>query len=127
MIGLVLGWKFNHAPGIETRDGVITAWPDSLGPLPTADQIATWTAEYEARVEVPDTVTPLQARRALRAAGLLDTVNAWVAQQDDEDIKDAWEFASVIERHGPITAGAARELGLTNAQLDGLFIAAAAF
>jgi hypothetical protein len=74
---------------------------------------------------VPRTVTPLQARRALRAAGLLATVNAWVASQADEDIKAAWEFASVIKRHDPLTLGAAAALGLTDAQLDGLFLAAA--
>lgn len=73
----------------------------------------------------PLNVTPLQARRALRAAGLLATVNAWVAGQPDDDIRCAWEFASVIERNGPITVGAAAALGLTDAQLDGLFLAAA--
>lgn len=129
-LGLVLGWKFNHASGIRTKeldDGSfsITDWPDNLGPLPTAEQIETWTAEYEAQANVPETVTPLQARRALRAAGLLPTVNAWVASQPDEDIKDAWEFASVIERYGPLTLGAAAALGLSEAQLDALFIAAA--
>ena len=122
MIGAVLGWKFNHTSGIETRDGVITAWPESLGAVPTQEQILAWTVEYEARAQVPNTVTPLQARRALRGAGLLSTVNAWVASQPDEDIKDAWEFASVIERYGPITTGAAAALGLTDAQLDDLFI-----
>lgn len=47
-IGMVLGWKFNHAPGIRTREGEIIAWPENLGPLPTGEQIAQWTAEYEA-------------------------------------------------------------------------------
>jgi len=126
-LGMVLGWKFNNASGIctkEQEDGssAITEWPESLGPLPTAEQIAAWSAEYESRVEVPEIVTPLQARRALRAAGLLLTVNAWVASQPDDDIRDAWEFAGVIERHGQITTGAAAALGLTDAQLDDLFI-----
>ena len=44
----VLGWKFNHEPGIRTRDGVLTAWPSSLGDEPTQAQIDQWTAEYEA-------------------------------------------------------------------------------
>jgi len=47
-LGLVLGWKFNHKQGIQTCDGVITAWPDALGNLPTQEQIAIWTSEYEA-------------------------------------------------------------------------------
>ena len=93
----------------------------------TAEEVAAFEAEQAATaaiVSVPSVVTPLQARRALRAAGLLATVNAWVASQQDDDIKDAWEFASVIERHGPLTLGAAAALGLTDAQLDSLFIAA---
>jgi hypothetical protein len=56
---------------------------------------------------------------------LLGIVNTWVDQQNDPDIKDAWEFALEIERYGPITLGAAQALGLTDAQLDALFTAAA--
>ena len=44
--GAILGWKFNHAPGICTVDGVITGWPEALGPLPTPEQLTTWEAEY---------------------------------------------------------------------------------
>lgn len=49
-IGEILGWKFGHAEGICTCDGEITEWPESLGPRPTTDQIATWTVEYEAAI-----------------------------------------------------------------------------
>ncbi len=49
-LGGLLGWKFDNAEGIETRNGVITAWPAGLGgtDMPTAGQITTWTAEYDA-------------------------------------------------------------------------------
>ena len=41
----VIGWKFDHQPGMVTRDGVITEFP---GGIPSqADQDA-WTAEYDA-------------------------------------------------------------------------------
>ena len=43
----VLGWKFNHEPGIVTRGGSLIAWPPTLGALPTPTQIVQWTAEYE--------------------------------------------------------------------------------
>jgi hypothetical protein len=52
-LGSLLGWKFDNAPGIVTRDGVLTEWPSGLGPRPTDDQITTWTAEYEA-AQPPD-------------------------------------------------------------------------
>ena len=53
MLGTVLGWKFNHVPGIRTEeqeDGsfLVTQWPVSLGSAPTPTQIQEWTAEYEA-------------------------------------------------------------------------------
>jgi len=80
------------------------------------------TAERRAKM----VVTPLQARRALRAAGLLDAVEAWVAQQDD-DAQDAWEYALQIERNNPMIAGAGAALGMTDAQIDALFVAAAAW
>ena len=47
-IGLVLGWKFNNAPGICTKNEQITQWPESLGTFPTLSDINTWTAEYNA-------------------------------------------------------------------------------
>lgn len=44
----VIGWKFSHAPGMTTRGGKIVRWPPGL-PDPTPENIAAWTAEYEAR------------------------------------------------------------------------------
>jgi hypothetical protein len=53
-LGTVLGWKFDHFPGIKTRNGVLTAWPEGLGDPPTQGQITAWTAEYENRPETPE-------------------------------------------------------------------------
>lgn len=53
-LGGVLGWKFQHAPGIETRNGRLTRWPAALGPRPTAEQIDAWTQEYRAWREQED-------------------------------------------------------------------------
>ena len=48
-LGQILGWKFNHAEGIRTREGVIVEWPAGLGGtnMPDANDIATWQAEYD--------------------------------------------------------------------------------
>jgi hypothetical protein len=112
----------NPPPGFD--DPVIAVQSDTAGPGWLYDGKIFTDPTPPAPQHAPLTVTPLQARRALRAAGLLPTVNAWVAAQADEDIKDAWEYASIIERNGPLTTGAALALGLTDAQLDGLFLAA---
>lgn len=72
---------------------------------------------------IPTSVTPLQARKALRAAGLKASVDAWITQQDEET-QEAWEFAVEIERNSDVIVNAAASLGLTDEQVDNLFIAA---
>jgi hypothetical protein len=69
-------------------------------------------------------ITPLQARRALRAAGLLDAVNAWIATQND-DAQEAWEYCVEVRRDDALIAGAQAALGFTAAQVDALFCAGA--
>jgi hypothetical protein len=76
-------------------------------------------------VPVPEAITPLQARRALRAADLLDAVNAWIATQPD-DAQEAWEYCIEVRRDSPLIAGAQEGLGLTPEQVDDLFCAGAA-
>ena len=46
-IGAVIGWKHNHQEGMSTVDGVITEFP---GGIPSAEDQATWTTEYEAHL-----------------------------------------------------------------------------
>jgi len=76
-------------------------------------------------VPVPASITPLQARRALRAADLLNAVNAWIATQPD-DAQEAWEYCIEVRRDSPLIAGAQAGLGLTGEQVDDLFRAGAA-
>lgn len=46
MIGAALGWKFGYAEGIETRDGIITKWPEALGAVPEGMALAAILNEY---------------------------------------------------------------------------------
>ena len=43
-IGVVIGWKHNHQPGMFTKDNVITEFP---GGIPSQADQDKWTAEYE--------------------------------------------------------------------------------
>ena len=43
-ISEVIGWKFNHQPGMRTRDGVITEFPDGIPSQADQDK---WIKEYE--------------------------------------------------------------------------------
>ena len=92
----------------EQRDGVWwQAW--RLEPAPPPEP-----------PPVPQSVTPLQARRALRGAGLMPAVEAALAQADD-DARDAWEYAIEVRRDDPLLAAMAAQIGLTDADLDALF------
>ena len=97
---------------------------------PQGSQIVQLTAEEEAAIAatpqpVPAEVPQWQARRALLAAGLLTAVEAAVAAAS-QDIQITWEYAPNIVRNSPFIAALAPALGLTDAQIDDLFRAAAA-
>ena len=70
------------------------------------------------------TITPLQAKIALHRAGLLETVESMIAGADIET-QLAWKEATGFERSSALLNGMAAALGLTTAQLDDLFAAAA--
>ncbi|OZI61545.1 hypothetical protein [Bordetella genomosp. 11] len=76
---------------------------------------------------VPQTVTRYQARVALANAGLLDQVNTYFVALPNSDLgKMAWQEAPTVERDSAALIAAGNALGLTDAQIDQLFIAAAA-
>lgn len=72
---------------------------------------------------VPEIVTMRQGRLALLDAGLLSVVNSTVLTQP-LDVQIAWEYSSELERNNPVIAGLKNVLGLTDNDLDALFIAA---
>ena len=74
---------------------------------------------------MPESITPLQARKALLAGGLLDDVDAMLAQAPRE-AQLAWEYAIEVRRDDATLAAMAGMLGLTDQQIDDLFRAAVA-
>lgn len=81
-------------------------------------------------VRVPASVTMRQARLALLGAGLLDDVDAAIASIPDETTRRAaqieWEFSNEVQRNNSFTSLLGAGLGLSSAQIDALFIQAAA-
>ena len=77
----------------------------------------------QSQSNVPAVVTPRQIRLALNAAGLRDAVENAVAASD-QAIKDWWEYALDIERKHPLIESMAQQLGITDQQIDTLFVAA---
>jgi hypothetical protein len=73
---------------------------------------------------VPHTVSDLQARRALLAAGMLPAVEAAVSAAGGDTLL-YWERSLVVRRDSPFIATMGTVLGLSAETIDGLFIAAA--
>lgn len=71
-------------------------------------------------VPVPQAVSPLQMRKALRATGLKAAVDQFVTGADDET-REAYEYAIEYLRTDPLINGAAQMLGKSEAELDDLF------
>lgn len=78
---------------------------------------------------VPQAVTMRQARLALLGAGLLANVDAAIAtlpSPPKEEVAIEWEYSQTVVRDRPFVAMLGAALGLDDAALDALFIAAGA-
>ena len=78
---------------------------------------------------VPQAVTMRQARLALEAVGKLDDVDTAIAALPLPTRKLAqieWEYSNEVQRHNGIVSQLGPALGLTDNDIDDLFIAAAA-
>lgn len=95
---------------IETVD----LTPEEIAALPAPEVVA-----------VPASVSRFQAKAALAMAGLLDQANAAVAASGDVVLQLAWAEATEFKRNSPGINALAPALGLDDAALDQLFIAAA--
>ena len=78
---------------------------------------------------VPQTVSMAQARLALIGAGLFSAIDAGLQALPEPQrttALTAWEYAPTVSRNGALVTTLAGQFGLTEAQLDALFTAAAA-
>jgi hypothetical protein len=74
---------------------------------------------------VPQCVTAFQAKAALLNTGLYTSVSAYMTSSATPIDQLAWTEAASFQRTDTIISNLMESLGLTNAQLDALFIAAA--
>lgn len=75
-------------------------------------------------IPVPKLVSMRQARLALLQANLLDNVEEAI-QTAGQAAKIEWEYAQEVQRSSGLVPTMATALGMTEAQLDELFILAA--
>lgn len=78
---------------------------------------------------VPRSVSMAQARLALIGAGLLDEIEAGfqaLPEPQKTTVLTAWEYSPTVSRNGALVTTLAGPFGLSEEDLDDLFIAAAA-
>jgi hypothetical protein len=79
--------------------------------------------EAQRKATVPKVVTMRQARLALLASGLLETVESAITGAGPA-AKIEWEYAQEVQRAAGLVPAMATALGMTELQLDNLFILA---
>ena len=125
-----------HATHIRTSDGVTGILHEHSDasvvlPLSALVDMSDFAAipEPPEPVVVPQEIANWRARAVLEIAGLLPKVEAALASLTGDAgvvARAAWNGGSEIHRHGPTVAAAIAALGLTDAQVDEMFIQAAA-
>jgi hypothetical protein len=128
----------------EIDDAVYAAWVAqnnpkrnewTLRPDPPEHNPATHTASWdgaqwvvaEIPIVVPESVPAHHLRRALRAFGMLASVNAYMAGlPEDDEMRESWEYAPYFRRDALGIEAARVALGLTSEQVNALFVAAGA-
>lgn len=73
---------------------------------------------------VPQTLTPIQFRLQLNKQKLRPKVETMIAESLDFDLKDWWEYSTEYKRDNPILIAFAKELELSDEDVDNFFIAA---
>ena len=77
---------------------------------------------------IPTTITMRQARLVLLGAGLLNSVSTAInalPSPQKEAAQIEWEYSNEVQRNNGFVSQLAPALGLTEAQLDALFLAGA--
>ena len=104
---------------VDVPDGVTHEWRYENG------QFIAPALESPAMI-IPQSVSRFQARAALHLAGLLETVEALMTHADTPVLaRLAWQDAQEFKRASPTVLAMAAALGLSEGQIDDLFIQAA--
>ena len=100
----------------------LTAVPESteytVTEIPQPDSVQIW--------RETTSVGPLQLRRALRAMGEMDAINAYM-ETASEEVKEAWKYATIIPRLDPLVVGLQSVMERTDEEVDQLFELALTF
>lgn len=119
-------------PTYRDPNGALYWFEVEADPAVVRPDLVMLTEEEEAAIElptppVPEAITMRQARLALLGAGLLATIDAAIdglPSPQREAAQIEWEYAAEVRRDSALVTMLAPALGLNDAQVDELFIAA---
>lgn len=124
----LLWWQHSQRDGVEQING---KWYTKYvaGPVFVTDEERDAYIAQRERDAIPVSVSMKSARKALILAGIpMATINAAFDAIPDATQKELakidWEFSSVVRRDSPLVVSMAGALGLSSAEVDGLFVAA---
>ena len=120
---LLQGYLFVNFDVVEStnEEGVVSYSYVSLK-LPensTEMQINDAITDYKAKLKVYS-ISPRQARLQLLSLGLLDDLEAVITTNRAWQIE--WEYATEVKRNSPLIDAVATQAGLTEEQIDQMFI-----
>lgn len=93
----------------------------------TSDDLSLLGGNFITEIEIPKIVTMRQARLVLLQAGLLHQVQTAIdslPSPQKEAAQIEWDYSSEVHRNKPFVVMLGSALGLSNEQLDNLFITA---
>lgn len=126
------GKELKHTSYHPTQLDLLQADAAAMGtPLDAyADMLNEWVASYVTPppdpIVVPQIVSMRQARRALNSIGLLQTIDSLIKTLSIDD-QIEWEYATEVQRNYPLLKNIQQSAGLTDKQIDDLFILANTF
>lgn len=106
---------------VSIDDGVVTWFDPPVAPV-TDQQIDDELVRLNARAHIPASISMRQMRLSLLQNSLLNNVQALVDQAGNEAYQIEWEYANDVLRSAPLVALFGSELGLTEQQVDDVFI-----
>jgi len=117
------------ADAVTERDSLAAQVAELTAEKATLEaRVAELEAELASGVDengVPIAITPLQGRLALKRAGLLESVEAAIVQENGET-QIWWEYATLWHRSHSLLNALVTSLGLSSDQVDDLFKVAGA-
>lgn len=118
--------QISYLSTLSVFEGYTCVSENYTGIVPADIDVNLWTwngTEIGVKVVIPQSVTPRQVRLLLLSQNLLDQVEGIIAQSD-RATQITWEFAIEFNRNDPLLIALAKQLNLTDEQVDQFFITA---